>query len=217
MKFRGSETETNIVAAIHGEAAAIQRYKIYAEAAREEGLFAIADRVFEATSLEEGAHHKRLWSLIAAGMIEEPEEPSPVSVNVGSAVTIGKTLYNLKKAVAGEDHEYKDMYADFAKKALEESRAAEEAADKKLFQEAHRVFMGLLNAERTHSVRFEYFADLLTNEALYARSDIVTYRCSVCGYVVVGKKLAVPECPLCKSQKGYFYVIEDDVAMNMRP
>ena len=98
MELKGSKTETNLMAAFAGESEARNKYTYYASKARKEGYEQIAD-LFEETAANEREHAK-LWFKLIHG--------------------IGTTEENLKDAAAGENYEWTDMYATFAKEAREE-------------------------------------------------------------------------------------------------
>ena len=98
MELKGSKTEANLRAAFAGESEARNKYTYYASKARKEGYNQIA-ALFEETAANEKEHAK-LWFKLFHG--------------------IGSTAENLADAAAGENYEWTDMYAKFAKEAREE-------------------------------------------------------------------------------------------------
>jgi rubrerythrin len=90
-----SRTEENLRAAFAGESQARNKYTYYAKVARKEGYHYVA-KIFEETADNEMRHATDALSLFDK---------------------IGDTLANLRAAVAGEDHETKQMYPAFAKEA----------------------------------------------------------------------------------------------------
>ena len=100
MELKGSKTEANLLAAFAGESQARNKYTYYASKAKKEGYEQIA-AIFEETAGNEKEHAK-LWFKA----LHDGEIPS--------------TLENLKDAAAGENYEWTDMYATFAKEAKEE-------------------------------------------------------------------------------------------------
>lgn len=100
MKFKGSRTEANLLAAFAGESQARNKYTYYASAARKEGYQQIAD-IFEKTANNEKEHAKLWFKYLHNGAV-----PS--------------TIENLKDAAAGENFEWTDMYKNFADVADEE-------------------------------------------------------------------------------------------------
>ena len=100
MNLKGTKTEQNLMAAFAGESQARNKYTYYAEKAREQGLDQIADLFLE-TARNEQEHAKLWFKALHGDMIPETAE-------------------NLKDAAAGENYEWTDMYAQFAKEAKEE-------------------------------------------------------------------------------------------------
>ena len=130
MSLKGSLTESNLKAAFASEAQANRRYLFFAQAADTQGLAAIA-AVFRSTAEGETGHaHGHLEYLQPIG--------DPVT-----GLPIGDTASNLRSAIAGETHEYADMYPGMAKVARDEG-----------FEEIADWFETLAKAERSHANRF---------------------------------------------------------------
>ena len=107
MSLKGSKTEQNLKDAFAGESQANRRYLYFAAKADVEGYNDVA-AVFRSTAEGETGH--------AHGHLEYLEE-------VGDPATdmpIGSTAENLASAIAGETHEYTDMYPGMAKAARDE-------------------------------------------------------------------------------------------------
>src|ERR1700729_1275654 len=135
--LKGSKTEDNLKAAFAGESQANRRYLYFAQKADVEGYNDVS-AVFRSTPEGETAPaHAPLKYL------EEPGAPAP-------GLPIGETSNNLKAAVAGETHEYTDMYPGMAKSAREEG-----------FSEIADWFETLAKAERSHANRFQKALDNL--------------------------------------------------------
>ena len=98
MELKGSKTEANLLAAFAGESQARNKYTYFASKAKKEGYVQIAN-LFEETANNEKEHAK-IWFKLLDG--------------------IGSTAENLKAAAEGENYEWTDMYATFAKEAREE-------------------------------------------------------------------------------------------------
>ena len=131
MALKGSKTEGNLKAAFAGESQANRRYLYFAQKADVEGYNDVAT-VFRSTAEGETGH--------AHGHLEFLEE-------VGDPATgkpIGETKDNLVAAVAGETHEYTDMYPGMAKTAREEG-----------FEEIADWFETLAKAEKSHAGKFQ--------------------------------------------------------------
>jgi rubrerythrin len=130
MALKGSRTEQNLKDAFAGESQANRRYLYFAQKADVEGHNDVAS-VFRSTAEGETGHaHGHLEFLEACG------DPA-------TGLPIGKTSLNLAAAVAGETHEYTDMYPGMARTAREEGH--DEIAD---------WFETLAKAERSHAGRF---------------------------------------------------------------
>jgi rubrerythrin len=128
--LKGSKTEENLKAAFSGESQANRRYLYFANKADVEGQNDVA-ALFRSTAEGETGHaHGHLeW-------LEQVGDPA-------TGLPIGSTRDNLKAAVAGETHEYTDMYPGMAKTAREEGH--DEIAD---------WFETLAKAERSHANRY---------------------------------------------------------------
>ena len=130
MGLKGSKTENNLKEAFAGESQANRRYLYFAQKADIEGHNDVA-AVFRSTAEGETGH--------AHGHLEYLEE-------VGDPATgepIGDTVANLKSSIAGETHEYTDMYPGMAKDAREEG-----------FDEIADWFETLAKAEKSHAGKF---------------------------------------------------------------
>ena len=128
--LKGSKTEENLKAAFSGESQANRRYLYFANKADVEGQNDVA-ALFRSTAEGETGHaHGHLeW-------LEQVGDPA-------TGLPIGGTRDNLKAAVAGETHEYTDMYPGMAKTARQEG-----------FDEIADWFETLAKAERSHANRY---------------------------------------------------------------
>src|SRR5213082_3022226 len=136
--LKGSKTEGNLKAAFAGESQANRRYLYFAQKADIEGYNDVS-AVFRSTAEGETGH--------AHGHLEYLEE-------VGDPATgkpIGTTEDNLRAAIAGETHEYTDMYPGMARTAREEG-----------FDEIADWFETLAKAERSHANRYTKALNELT-------------------------------------------------------
>ena len=121
MELKGSKTEQNLMTAFAGESQARNKYTYFASVAKKEGYEQIA-AIFEQTANNEKEHAK-MWFKELQG--------------------IGNTMENLKAAAEGENYEWTDMYAQFAKEAEEEGFTALAAK-----------FRGVAAIEKTHEERY---------------------------------------------------------------
>ena len=139
MKLKGSKTEENLKAAFAGESQANRRYLYFANKADIEGQNDVA-ALFRATAEGETGH--------AHGHLEYLEQVG----DPATGLPIGSSRQNLTAAVAGETHEYTDMYPGMAKSARDEG-----------FEEIADWFQTLAKAERSHANRFQKALDVLTD------------------------------------------------------
>ena len=133
--LNGSKTHDNLKAAFAGESQANRRYLYFAKMADVEGYPDIAGLFRDTAEGETGHAHGHLDYLKKVG---DPATGKP----------IGDTESNLAAAVAGETHEYTDMYPGMAKTAREEG-----------FGEIADWFETLAKAEKSHAGRFQSALD----------------------------------------------------------
>ncbi|MBR2350091.1 MAG: rubrerythrin family protein [Clostridia bacterium] len=168
--LKGSKTEQNLWYAFAGESQARNKYDYFASKAKKEGYEQIA-AIFQETALNEKEHAK-LWFKELNG--------------------IGNTLENLLAAAAGENEEWTEMYAGFAKVAEEEGFTALAAR-----------FRAVAAVEKTHEERYRALVANIENGTVFAKSDVVEWRCRNCGHIHVGAK-APGLCPVCAHPQAYF-------------
>ena len=137
MELKGSKTEASLKEAFAGESQANRRYLYFAAKADVEGYNAVA-AVFRSTA--EGA----------TGHAQGHREYLEAVGDPATGLPIGPTGDNLRAAIAGETHEYTDMYPGMAKTAREEG-----------FDEVADWFETLAKAERSHANRFQKALDNL--------------------------------------------------------
>ena len=131
-QLKGSKTHGNLKAAFAGESQANRRYLYFAKVADVEGYPEVAGNFRETAEGETGHAHGHLDYLKQVG---DPATDQP----------IGSTDANLKSAIAGETHEYTDMYPGMAKTAREEG-----------FVDIADWFETLAKAEKSHAGRFTH-------------------------------------------------------------
>ena len=135
--LKGTKTEANLKAAFAGESQANRRYLYFAQKADIEGYNDVA-AVFRSTAEGETGH--------AHGHLEFLEECG----DPATGLAIGPTGANLKASIAGETHEYTDMYPGMAKTARDEG-----------FDEVADWFETLAKAEKSHAGRFQKALDTM--------------------------------------------------------
>ncbi|MDD3164711.1 MAG: rubrerythrin family protein [Oscillospiraceae bacterium] len=172
MELKGSKTEKNLQAAFAGESQARNKYNYFASKARKDGYEQIAE-LFEETAANEKEHAK-IWFKLLGG--------------------INDTMTNLKDAAAGENYEWTDMYATFAKEAKEEG-----------FDHIAYLFGSVGAIEKEHEARYLKLLQNVEKQVVFSKDGDVIWQCGNCGHLVVGKK--APElCPVCEHPQSYFRV-----------
>jgi len=174
MELKGSRTEENLRTAFAGESQAHTKYLYYASKASKDGYVQIG-KMFEETARNEKEHAKIWFKLLHGGGVPSTEE-------------------NLADAAAGENYEWTDMYAGFAKTAREEG-----------FDEIAFLFEKVGAIEKTHEERYRKLLKNIQDDVVFSRDGDVIWECSNCGHIVIGKK--APEvCPVCNHPKSYFQI-----------
>lgn len=171
-KYEGTKTEQNLRDAFAGESEARNKYTYFAAKAKKEGFEQIA-ALFLKTA-ENEMEHAKLWFEELNG--------------------IGDTAYNLSDAAAGENFEWTDMYANFAKTAEEEG-----------FHELAAKFRLVADVEKHHEERYRALLHNVEMQEVFAKSEVKVWECRNCGHIVVGEK--APEiCPVCLHPQAYFEI-----------
>ena len=174
MELKGSKTERNLRDAFSGEAQARTRYTFYASIAKKEGYEQIAS-LFQETADNEKEHAKMWFKLLNGG-------------------DIGTTAENLQAAADGENYEWTDMYAEFAKTAKEEG-----------FTHIAYLFEEVAKIEKEHEARYLKLLENVKEGKVFEAGEVKIWKCRNCGHIVVGTK--APEvCPVCSHPKAYFEI-----------
>ena len=174
MELKGSKTEQNLMAAFAGESQARNKYTYFASKAKKEGYQQIA-AIFEETANNEKEHAKMWFKELHGG-----EVPS--------------TLENLLAAAEGENYEWTDMYAEFAKTAEDES-----------FTRIAYLFNEVAKIEREHEERYRKLRENIENGVVFEKKEQTMWICRNCGHVHYGEK-APKVCPVCAHPQSYFEV-----------
>ena len=172
MELKGSRTEANLMTAFAGESQARNKYTYYASKAKKDGYVQIA-QIFEETANNEKEHAKIWFKLLHDGGVPT-------------------TVENLKDAAAGENYEWTEMYAEFAKVAKEEG-----------FDHIAALFEMVAKIEKDHEERYKKLLANIEGGLVFSRDGDMMWICSNCGHVHIGKE--APEiCPVCAHPKAYF-------------
>ena len=172
MELKGSKTEKCLQAAFAGESQARNKYTYYASKAKKEGYEQIA-AIFLETAENEKEHAKLWFKYLEGGEIKD-------------------TASNLQDAANGENYEWTEMYADFAKIAEEEG-----------FKEIALKFRAVAAIEKHHEERYKKLLANVKEGVVFVGDDLAVWKCRNCGHIVVGK-YAPKVCPVCAHPQSYF-------------
>ncbi len=171
-KYSGTQTEKNLEAAFAGESMARNKYTYFASKAKKEGFEQISALFLKTADNEK--EHAKLWFKELNG--------------------IGDTAQNLEAAAAGENYEWTDMYANFAKVAEEEG-----------FHELATKFRLVAAIEKHHEERYKALLANVEKAEVFAKEETKVWECRNCGHIFVGTQ--APEvCPTCDHPKAYFEI-----------
>ncbi|NBK98142.1 MAG: rubrerythrin family protein [Erysipelotrichia bacterium] len=177
MNLKGSKTEKNLMSAFAGESQARNKYDYYASKAKKDGYVQIGN-IFAETAKNEKEHAKIWFKLLHDGM------PS--------------TVENLKDAAAGENYEWTDMYATFAKEAKEEG-----------FDDIAALFEGVAAIEKHHEERYVALLNNINDGSVFKKECETVWLCTNCGHIHVGNE-APDVCPVCDHEQKYFEVLNEN-------
>ena len=172
MELKGSKTEQNLMTAFAGESQAHVKYQYYASAAKKEGYNQIG-AIFTETAGNEKEHAKLWFKALHGGKVP-------------------KTMENLRDAAAGENYEWTEMYAEFAKTAKEEG-----------FDRLAEQFAEVGQIEKEHEERYRALIANIENDRVFKREEKKVWICTNCGKIVVAEE-APEKCPVCDHPQGYF-------------
>ena len=176
MELKGSKTEKNLMTAFAGESQARNKYTYFASVAKKEGYEQIAE-IFQKTADNEKEHAK-LW-FKALG-------------------ELGDTAHNLLAAAEGENYEWTDMYATFAKEAEEEG-----------FTELAYKFRAVAKIEKSHEDRYRALLSNVEMQQVFEKAGESIWECRNCGHLVMGK--AAPQlCPVCAHPRSFFEIRKEN-------
>lgn len=175
-KYAGTKTEKNLETAFSGESQARNKYTYFASVAKKEGYEQIASLFLKTADNEK--EHAKLWFKELNG--------------------IGNTTENLVAAAAGENYEWTDMYAGFAKTAEEEG-----------FPELAAKFRLVAAIEKHHEERYRALLKNIETAEVFKKSTVKVWECRNCGHIVVGE-CAPDVCPTCNHPQSYFEISADN-------
>jgi rubrerythrin len=177
-EIKGTKTEQNLKTAFAGESQACTKYQYFASKAEKDGFQQIG-AIFRETALNEKEHAKIWFKLLHGG-----EVPA--------------TTANLKESADGENFEWTDMYAGFAKTAKEEG-----------LNEIAALFEMVGKIEKEHEERYRKLLANINGGIVFSRDGEKIWQCANCGHIVIGKE-APEKCPVCNHPKAYFQIRADN-------
>ena len=171
-KYAGTQTEKNLHTAFAGESEARNKYTYFASVTKKEGFEQISSLFLRTADNEK--EHAKMWFKELEG--------------------ISDTAHNLVAAAEGENYEWTDMYAGFAKTAEEEG-----------FLELAAKFRLVADIEKQHEDRYRALLHNVEAKEVFAKSSVKVWECRNCGHIVVGTE--APEvCPVCDHPQSYFEI-----------
>lgn len=186
-----SQTLQNLTKAFIGESQARNRYTFYAKTAREEGYEQVA-AIFLETADQEKQHAKQLFKMINGLQQEGGTTGQEIAVEVSAPTVFATTIENLKASIAGENHEYTEMYPEFV-----------EAAQVEGYPQIAARLRAIAKAEEHHEERYKKLLSQLEAGTVFEKEEETWWYCRECGYMHFGKR--VPEkCPACDHPKAFY-------------
>jgi rubrerythrin len=190
------KTIDNLAKAFVGECQARNRYTFYAKVALKENLIQISD-IFTETAEQEKEHAKQLFVLINE-LKKKHNITKEILVEADVPTVYGNTKDHLEAAIAGENHEYTEMYPEFA-----------DIAEKEGFIEIARKLRAIAIAEKHHEERYKKLLKNLNEDNLFKKEIEIVWLCMKCGYMHKGKE-PPKECPSCGHSTNYFKVQDEN-------
>lgn len=178
MDLKGSKTEANLMAAFAGESQARNKYTYYASKAKKDGYEQIAELFLETANNEK--EHAKIWFKLLHG----GEMPG--------------TAANLEDAASGENAEWTDMYAGFAKTAKEEG-----------FDKIAFLFEAVGKIEKRHEERYRDLLKNVEGGVVFSKDGDSIWECMNCGHIHIGKQ-APQVCPVCAHPQSYFKITAEN-------
>lgn len=171
-ELKGTKTEANLKEAFAGESQAHTKYLYYASQAKKDGFVQMSN-IFTETAVNEKEHAKLWFKHLHGGSVPE-------------------TIENLKDAAAGENYEWTEMYAEFAKVAREEG-----------FLDIAAQFELVGAVEKEHEERYRKLIANIEEDTVFSSDDKRAWKCNNCGHIHFGES-APGICPVCIHPQAYF-------------
>lgn len=176
--LKGTKTEANLMAAYAGESEARNKYTYYASQAKKDGYEQIAAIFLETAENEK--EHAKIWFKC----LHDDKIPP--------------TAANLLDAAIGENYEWTEMYAKFAKEAREEG-----------FERIAKLFEMVAAIEKEHEERYRKLLANVESALVFSREGDAIWQCRNCGHIVIGKE-APQVCVVCAHPQSFFEIKADN-------
>ena len=171
---KNSKNCKNLETAFAGESQAHVKYQFYASQAKKDGYEQMSE-IFTETAMNEKEHAKMWYKLLNGGKVASTKE-------------------NLTLAAKGENYEWVDMYAKFAKEAREEG-----------YEEIAKSFEGVAAIEKEHEARYLKLRDNIEKDIVFKSDKVTVWKCRNCGNIFVSEE--APEvCPVCAHPRAYYEI-----------
>ena len=190
-------TIKNLTKAFIGESQARNRYSFYAKIAKKEGFEQISE-IFLITAENEKEHAKRLFEHINELKNKSSESLEEIIVEAVAPTMFSDTINNLKSAIAGENHEYTQMYPEFA-----------DMAEKEGLSKIAKRLRSIAIAEQHHEERFKKLLKEVEGGTVFKKEKEVWWVCRECGYVHFGTE-APEECPSCDHSRSFYQIKSEE-------
>ncbi len=182
-----NQTLQNLAKAFVGESQARNRYTFYARIAQKEGFEQIG-AIFLETADQEKRHAKTLFEFIQ----ELKGDDNAIEIGAGVPTVYKATIENLQASIGGENHEYTEMYPEFA-----------DTADKEGYAKIASTLRAIAKAEEHHEQRYKKLLENLKNGSTFKKDKEIWWVCRECGYIHFG--LEAPEiCPSCGHPRAFY-------------
>jgi rubrerythrin len=184
-----SLTACNLIRTLAIETLTIQKYTWFAKQAKKDGYEQIS-AIFLEVAEQKKSHTKTLFRFLEG-----------ISVELNTAFSIppiGVTLDNLQLAVASENKEANELYAQFEKTAWDEG-----------FKQIATKFKLFRQIKLFYAERFKAFAGNIINDNVFHRDKKVKWICRKCGLIYESER-ALKNCPGCEHPQAYFEILAEN-------
>ncbi|MHA2391829.1 MAG: rubrerythrin [Promethearchaeota archaeon] len=187
------ETAKKLFTAYVGESQARNRYTFFSKVAKKEG-YVVVSEVFLETADQEREHGSWFYKMLQGYKKEQVFDEMKVLPDAEFPTTHGKTIDNLKSAIAGENMEWQTLYPDIA-----------DIAEKEGYPDVAARVRAIMVAEKHHSERYGKLLKLVGDDAFFKRRTKIVWVCMECGYEIEMDELPKDFiCPSCDHPRAYY-------------